>query len=108
MLAVNANRELIRERVSGNQYMPPGFDGVCKHGCEGEICWGLDAKKGARRYRVQQELVPFLLFCSLFHGLASFEDREVLFFMAGTLCSASLETRTPGPFNRSLPGKFAR
>ena len=90
----------LRERVSGNwQCMRPGIcNGVCKGGCESEICWGLDAKQGARRYRIQQELVP-PLFCSLFCGLGSFENREVLFFTWPVAFVRRLLKRGPqGPF----------
>ena len=67
-------------------------------GCEGEICWGLDAKQGARRYHIHQERVLFLLF----HGLTPFEDREVLFFTWPVAFVQRLLKRGPqGPLKRA-------
>ena len=64
----------LRERVSGNQCMRRGFaTEYVRTVVKAKFVVGLDAKQGARRYHVQQELVLFL-------RLASSEDREVLFF----------------------------
>ena len=93
----------LRERVSGNQWMHPGFAmEYVRTVVKAKFVGGLDAKQGARRYHVQQELVLFL-------RLASFEDREVLFFTwPVTFVQRLLKQGPQGPLNRPLPGKYAR